>query len=106
MLVAYIVNMPQTRHPERSASQTYRVTPCLVRGVEEPVPSVAEGTPRALIPPALLGVFQPPKLHRADPPRSFPYNGDSLNYLMADNGTAGIHGKMVFRKTSSQWEGK
>jgi hypothetical protein len=66
----------------------------LVRGVEEPVPSVAEGTPRALIPPALLGVFN----HRnciGDPPRSFPYNGDSLNYVMADNGTVGIYGKMV-----------
>ena len=29
----------------------------MVRGVEEPVPSVAEGTPRAVILPALLGVF-------------------------------------------------
>src|SRR5271154_7035493 len=33
---------------ERSAAQIYRVTNGLGRGVEEPVPSVAEGTPAML----------------------------------------------------------
>ena len=35
----------QSRHPERSASKIYRKQRALWRGVEEPVPSVAEGTP-------------------------------------------------------------
>ena len=47
--------LPQNRHPacpglpwERSASQTYRLIEDLRRGVEEPVLSVAEGTPTML----------------------------------------------------------
>jgi hypothetical protein len=36
------------------------MTQRLSRGVEEPVPSVAEGTPAVLIFPMLLGAFQPP----------------------------------------------
>jgi hypothetical protein len=36
-------------HPERSASQNYRKQRALWRGVEEPVPSVAEGTPAMLV---------------------------------------------------------
>ena len=35
-----------------------RVTQCLLRCVEEPVPSVAEGTSAVLILPMLLGAFQ------------------------------------------------
>jgi hypothetical protein len=35
--VAQDVSLPQGRHPERSASQIYRVTQRLWRGVEEPV---------------------------------------------------------------------
>jgi hypothetical protein len=42
-------NLPQTRHPERSAAQIYRITDGLWREVEEPVPSVAEGTPAMLV---------------------------------------------------------
>jgi len=40
---------PKRRHPERSASQIYRIAEGLWRGVEEPVPNVAEGTPAMLI---------------------------------------------------------
>jgi hypothetical protein len=39
----------QSRHPERSASRIYRKQRALWRGVEEPVPSVAEGTPAMLL---------------------------------------------------------
>jgi hypothetical protein len=42
-------NSPQNRHPERSASRIYCLTEGLWRAVEEPVPSVAEGTPRMLV---------------------------------------------------------
>ena len=52
---------PQNRHPERSASQMDRVTQRLWRGVEEPVPSAAEGTSAVLIFPMLFGAFRPPK---------------------------------------------
>ena len=52
---------PQRRHPERSASHIYRMTQFLWRGVEEPVLSVAEGTPAVLILPMLLGPFRPLK---------------------------------------------
>ena len=41
--------LPQTRHPEWSASPIDRVTQRLWRSVEEPVLSVAEGTPAVLI---------------------------------------------------------
>ena len=41
--------LPQNRHPERSASQTYHLKEDLRRGVEEPVPSGVEGTPRMLV---------------------------------------------------------
>ena len=53
--------LPQTRHPERSASQINRMTQPLWRGVEEPVLSVAEGTSAVLISPMLLRAFRPPK---------------------------------------------
>jgi hypothetical protein len=39
----------QSRHPERSASQIYPKQRVLWRGVEEPVPNVAEGTPAMLV---------------------------------------------------------
>src|SRR5580704_13563530 len=45
----FFFKLPQNRHPERSASQMDRVTQRLWRAVEEPVPSVAEGTPRVLL---------------------------------------------------------
>jgi hypothetical protein len=53
--------LPQNRHPERSALQTYRLTEDLRRGVEEPVPSVAEGTPRMLNRRMLFRAFRPLK---------------------------------------------
>jgi hypothetical protein len=53
----FFVKVPQNRHPERSASQVYRVRRAWWRGVEEPVPSLAEGTPTLLILPMLLGAF-------------------------------------------------
>jgi hypothetical protein len=42
-------NPKQSRHPERSAAQTYRIENGLWRAVEEPVLSVAEGTPAMLV---------------------------------------------------------
>jgi hypothetical protein len=45
---------PQSRHPERSASQIYCLTEGLWRAVE--------GTPRMLVWPMLLTAFRPPKL--------------------------------------------
>src|ERR1700692_2129275 len=45
--------LPQKRHPERSASQIYRVTPHLV--------ARSRRTPAVLILPMLLGPFRPPK---------------------------------------------
>ena len=39
----------KTRHPERSAALIYRMAGGLWRGIEEPVPSVAEGTPAMLV---------------------------------------------------------
>ena len=53
--------LPQSRHPESSASQIYRVVQRLERGVEEPVLSVAEGTPAMLVSRMLLGAFEPLK---------------------------------------------
>src|ERR1700691_6606806 len=43
------LKLPQGRHPERSASQIYRLTEGFWRAIEEPVPSVAEGTPTMLV---------------------------------------------------------
>jgi hypothetical protein len=57
----FFVNTPQTRHPERSASQIDCVTQFLWRGAEEPVPNVAEGTSAVLILPVLFGAFRQPK---------------------------------------------
>jgi hypothetical protein len=57
----FFVKLPQTRHPERSASQIDRVTQRLWRGVEEPVPRVAEGTSRCLFCPCCSELFN----HRA-----------------------------------------
>jgi hypothetical protein len=48
-----ISNSPQNRHPERSASQIYRVTQRLM--------ARSRRTPRALVVPMPLGAFQPPK---------------------------------------------
>src|SRR5271163_3425039 len=53
--------LPQNRHPERSASQIDRVTQRLWRGVDEPVPRVAEGTSALLNLPMLLEAFRPPR---------------------------------------------
>ena len=61
-LGCFFFKLLQTRHPERSASQMDRVTQRLWRGVEEPVPSVAEGTWAVLNLPMLLGAFRPAKL--------------------------------------------
>jgi hypothetical protein len=47
-------NSPQNRHPERSASQIYRLTQRLM--------ARSRRTPRALILPMPLGAFQPPGL--------------------------------------------
>ena len=46
-------NLPQNRHPERSASQIYRVTQRLV--------ARSRRTPRVLILPMLFGAFRLPK---------------------------------------------
>jgi hypothetical protein len=59
------VKLPQNRHPEQSASQIYRLAQGLWRGVEEPVPSVAEGTSAVLILHMLLGAFRTPKMESA-----------------------------------------
>jgi hypothetical protein len=42
-------NSHQAVITERSASQIYRLTEGFWRGVEEPVPSIAEGTPRMVV---------------------------------------------------------
>jgi hypothetical protein len=55
----FFFNLPQNRHPERSASLIDRVTLSWWRGVE--------GPRRNLIYPMLLGAFQPPT-----PPGFFP----------------------------------
>jgi hypothetical protein len=66
--VSVLLVVPQNRHPacpglpwERSASQIDRVTRPLLRGVEEPVLSVVEGTSAVLNLPTLRGAFRPPK---------------------------------------------
>ena len=48
--------LPQNRHGERSTSQICRVRQRWVRGVEEPVPSVAERTLAELILPMPRGL--------------------------------------------------
>src|ERR1700753_1521534 len=53
----FFFKLPQNRHPERSASQMDRVTQRLWRGVEEPVLSVAEGTPAMLNYPCCSELF-------------------------------------------------
>jgi hypothetical protein len=53
--------LPQTRHPERSVLPIDRLTQRLWRAVEEPVLSVAEGTPAVLILPMPFGALQPPR---------------------------------------------
>jgi hypothetical protein len=57
----FFVKLPQNRHPERSASQIDCVTLRLWRGVEEPVPREAEGTPTVLSYPCCSELFN----HRA-----------------------------------------
>ena len=49
----FLSKLPQSRHPERSASQIYRVTQ---RSVAR-----SRRTPAVLVLPMLLGVFRPPK---------------------------------------------
>jgi hypothetical protein len=49
-----------------------RVTQRLWRGVEEPVPSVAEGTSALLIYPCCSEFFNHRSTHRANPPPAFP----------------------------------
>ena len=71
-LECFSSRLPQNRHPERSASQIYRVTQRLWRGAEEPVLSVAEGTSAVLIFPILFGAFQLPSPDRVAPLRFFP----------------------------------
>jgi hypothetical protein len=51
----------RNRHPEAGRLTDLPHDTPLGRGVEEPVPNVAEGTPAALLLPMLLGAFQPPK---------------------------------------------
>jgi hypothetical protein len=58
-----ILDLKQNRHPERSASQIYRVA--------ERVVARSRRTPAALILPILLGAFHHRCLYGADPPRSF-----------------------------------
>ena len=58
----YISNSPQKRHPERSASPTYRVTQRLWRGVRRACPERSRGNPGDAWRPLPLGDFQSPKL--------------------------------------------
>jgi len=60
-LALCVSNSPQNRHPERSASQIYRVTQRLWRGVE--------GPRRCLSYPGCSELFNHRSPHRADPPR-------------------------------------
>jgi hypothetical protein len=61
----FISNSPQKRHPERSASQTYRVAQRLT--------ARSRRTPRVLILPVPLGAFQPPKPALGGPATVFPW---------------------------------
>jgi hypothetical protein len=56
-----VLNFKQNRHSELSVSQICQVTVRLVRAVEEPVLSAAEGTPAVHNLPMLFGAFRPPK---------------------------------------------
>ena len=67
-------NPKQTRHPERSAAQICRITSALWRAVEEPVPSVAEGTPAVLRLRMLFKAFRPPKPDPGGPAAVFPWS--------------------------------
>jgi hypothetical protein len=55
------MSQPKVVILKRSASPIDRVTQRLWRGVEEPVPSVAEGTSAVLILTMLFRAFRPPK---------------------------------------------
>jgi hypothetical protein len=68
-----VSNSRQNRHPERSASQIYRVTQRFWRAVE--------GPRRCLSYPCCSDLFNHRSLHRADPPRSFP-EAENLNLLV------------------------
>jgi hypothetical protein len=59
----FFVKTPTNRHPERSASQIYRVIQRLWRGVEGPRRCYLTDAVRS---------FSPTEPHRAGPPRSFP----------------------------------
>jgi hypothetical protein len=67
-LLGFFSKLPQNRHPERSASQTHRVTQRLVRGVE--------GPRRCLSCPCRSGLFNYRSPHLADASRSF--RGDEI----------------------------
>jgi hypothetical protein len=67
-LGCFSLKPPQKRHPERSASQIYRVTQRLV--------ARSRRTPRVLISPMLFGAFRPPK----------PENGILLRYPLDGHG--------------------
>jgi hypothetical protein len=79
------LKLAATRHPERSASQTYRVTQCLVRGVEGPRGRLSY--------PRCSEFFNHRNPHRADPLRSFP--GDE------NQGNASTSGNASTRKTKT-----
>jgi hypothetical protein len=64
-LVFCISNSPQNRHPERSASQIYRVTQRLI--------ARSRRTPRVLILPMPFGAFQPLKPAPGGPATIFPW---------------------------------
>jgi hypothetical protein len=64
LLVCFSLKLPKNRHPERSASQIYRMIQRLA--------ARSRRTSAMLILPVLFGAFHPPSPHRAGPPRSFP----------------------------------
>jgi len=61
----FFFKAPQNRHPERSASQIFRVTQRLM--------ARSRRTPRMLILPMPLGAFQPPKPAPGGPATVFPW---------------------------------
>ena len=71
-----ISNSPQKRHPERSASQIYRVTQRLM--------ARSRRTPRVLIVPMPLGPFQPPKPTSGGPATVFPIPSSKILHRPGD----------------------
>jgi hypothetical protein len=70
-----IFDSPQNRHPERSASQIYRVTQCLM--------ARSRRTPRVLTLPMPLGAFQPPKPAPGGPTTVFDWGRDKNCWHLA-----------------------